>query len=104
MNMFKALFAALLFAIAATGFAADAPKVIDINQADAAALIELQGVGPAKAQAIVAYREANGPFATVEDLAKVQGIGLRTVEINRDRMTVGGAAPAAAGTGNSGGH
>lgn len=87
MIMLKTLFAALLFAFASLAFAGD---VVDLNRADAATLEQLQGVGPAKAEAIVAYREANGPFATVEDLAKVQGIGLRTVELNRDQMTVGG--------------
>lgn len=98
MNLFKTLFATVLLAFAAFSFAGD---VVDINSADAQTLEQLQGVGPAKALAIVAYREANGPFATIEDLAKVQGIGLRTVEINRDSMSVG-AAPLAArpGPGN----
>jgi competence protein ComEA len=98
MNLFKTLIATVLLAFAVSGFAAD---VVDINSADAQTLEQLQGVGPAKAQAIVAYREANGPFATLEDLAKVQGIGLRTVEINREAMSVGGAPLAAKpGSGN----
>ena len=69
---------------------ADEPQqIVDINSADAATLAQqLNGVGAAKAAAIVAYREANGPFAQVEDLEEVKGIGSATVETNRDRMRV----------------
>ena len=50
---------------------------------------------PAKAQAIVEYRKANGAFKSAEELAMVKGIGLKTVEKNRDRIEVGrSAAPA----------
>ena len=66
------------------GFAAG----VNINSADVAALQQLSGVGPAKARAIVDYRDANGPFASVDDLASVSGIGPRTVEINRSVLTV----------------
>jgi competence protein ComEA len=93
MHLFKALLATLLLAIAGLAVANDP---VDINTADAKTLETLNGIGPAKAAAIVAYREQNGPFATVEDLANVKGIGLRTVELNRDAMTVGGAAAAPA--------
>lgn len=48
---------------------------VNINTADAAALDALPGVGPALAQAIVAYREENGLFSAPEDLMKVRGIG-----------------------------
>lgn len=50
-------------------------QAIDINTADAATLEALPGVGPALAQRIVAYRMAHGPFATVQDLDQVSGIG-----------------------------
>jgi competence protein ComEA len=89
MNLLKTLIASVLFAFAAF---IHAGEPVDINAADATTLEQLKGVGPAKALAIVAYRDANGPFVTLEDLAKVQGIGLRTVEINRELMTVGGDA------------
>jgi competence protein ComEA len=63
---------------------------IDINTADVKTLAEaLKGVGPAKAEAIVAYREKHGPFKSVEGLVLVQGIGEKTLEINRDNVTVG---------------
>ncbi len=53
---------------------------IDINTADASALTSFNGVGPATAKKIVAYREANGPFASCDDLTKVKGIGAKTLE------------------------
>ena len=88
------LFAAalsLLFAVQA--FAAEK---VNINTADAAALDRvLIGVGPAKAAAIIEYRKANGPFKSAEELAMVKGIGLSTIEQNRDRIELRtGAAPA----------
>jgi competence protein ComEA len=63
---------------------------IDINTADAQTLAQsIQGVGQAKAEAIVTYRKKNGHFTSIEDLAKVKGIGLRTVNKNRDRLMIG---------------
>ncbi len=74
-------------------FAAFAAGPVNINTADASALASgLNGIGPSKAQAIVAYREANGPFQSADQLASVKGIGLATVEKNRDRIEVGAAA------------
>jgi len=49
--------------------------LIDLNRAQADQLVELQGIGPVLAQRIVAYRDENGRFATVEDLLDVPGIG-----------------------------
>lgn len=51
-----------------------ASPMIDINRADSALLEKLPGIGPATAQAIIAYRSKNGPFQRVEDLMKVAGI------------------------------
>jgi len=62
---------------------------VDINKADVETLSsELTGVGGKKAQAIVDYRKANGRFMSVDDLTKVKGISLKTIEKNRDRMIV----------------
>ncbi|MDH5632991.1 MAG: helix-hairpin-helix domain-containing protein [Gammaproteobacteria bacterium] len=62
---------------------------VNINTADAATIAaELNGVGLKKAEAIVAYRAKNGAFKTAEDLAKVKGIGLKTVSKNRDNIVV----------------
>lgn len=60
---------------------------VNINQADESSLAAaLVGVGPAKAKAIVAYRQQNGAFKRVEDLVLVKGIGPATLEKNRDRL------------------
>jgi competence protein ComEA len=62
---------------------------VDLNTADAATLArELKGIGPARAEAIVAWREANGPFRSPDDLVLVQGIGERVLEDNRAALTV----------------
>jgi competence protein ComEA len=63
---------------------------VDINTADATTLASaMNGVGEKKAATIVAYRDAHGPFARVEDLSNVKGIGLSTIEKNRQNLAVG---------------
>ena len=62
---------------------------IDINTADANTLAtSLTGIGAAKAEAIVAYREANGPFKNLEELVNVKGVGEKTVEKNRSILVI----------------
>lgn len=62
---------------------------VDINTADAETIsTELNGVGLAKAKAIVEYRKKHGPFKSAEDLSLVKGIGDRTVELNRTNIRV----------------
>ncbi len=62
---------------------------VDINNADASTLASaITGVGESKAIAIVEYRDANGPFASVEDLSNVKGIGMKTVEKSRGNLMV----------------
>lgn len=62
---------------------------INLNDADSATLQkELSGVGEAKAKAIVAYRETNGPFASVDELLEVKGIGKAILDRNRDKLEV----------------
>ena len=62
---------------------------VDINTADAVTLaMEIKGVGESLAAAIVADREQNGPYASVEDLTRVRGIGDKTVESNRENLKV----------------
>lgn len=64
---------------------------VDINTADAQTLsAELNGIGLAKAKAIVEYREKYGPFQSADDLSLVKGIGERTVEENRANIKVSG--------------
>ncbi|BDM24237.1 MULTISPECIES: ComEA family DNA-binding protein [Pseudomonas] len=65
------------------------PALLNLNQADAATLQkELNGIGKAKAEAIVAYREANGAFASVDELLEIKGIGNALLERNRDKLSV----------------
>jgi competence protein ComEA len=87
---FKTLLASLVLSLA-LALPAFAAEQVDINSADAQTLAEgLNGVGMSKAEAIVAYRDEHGPFASAEDLALVKGIGEKTVEKNRDNIVVGG--------------
>ena len=57
---------------------------VNINSADAETLAaKLKGVGLSRAQEIIRYREAFGPFASVDELVEVKGVGPSTVEKNR---------------------
>lgn len=63
---------------------------VDVNTASAEQLSEsLQGVGPQKAAAIVAYREQHGPFRSLDDLTKVKGIGASLLEKNKGQISFG---------------
>lgn len=98
MNFFSKTLAALLLAIAFAG-TAQANERININTADAATLDRvMDGVGPAKAAAIVEHRRVHGPFRSIDQLVNVKGIGPATLELNRARIMVGGAPAAAPGT------
>jgi competence protein ComEA len=66
---------------------------VNINTADASALAKaLNGIGPAKAKAIVTYREKNGPFKTVDQLAMVEGISQKVIDKNRADIRLGDKA------------
>lgn len=100
------VFAAVAFS--STSFAADTPakpavvapaaaakpasvapqEAVNINTADAQALTKLKGIGPKKAEAIVAFRKTNGAFKSVDQLADVKGIGAKTVEANRKNIRI----------------
>lgn len=76
-------------AIAGPVFAFAGP--VNVNTADAETIsAELEGVGLSKANAIVEYRQANGPFKSAQDLQAVKGIGTRTIEINRENIVLQG--------------
>jgi competence protein ComEA len=65
---------------------------VDINTADASTLArELNGVGPARAQAIVAYRNEHGPFKSVDDLRLVKNMPQKVIDNNRELLRVDGA-------------
>lgn len=102
MNLLTTLFSSLILSLVLAGSAlagnAVAGETVNINTADAATMDRvLVNVGPTKAQAIVDHRKANGAFRSPEQLALVKGIGLKTVEKNRDRIVIGSVRPAANG-------
>jgi competence protein ComEA len=64
------------------------PQKIDLNRAEVWLLDALPGIGQGRAQAIVDYRNQNGPFHRIEDLLNIQGIGESTLDEMRDFITV----------------
>jgi competence protein ComEA len=87
---------ALAFLASVSGVAAE-QTLVDLNTASVAQLNELNGIGDAKANAIVQYREKNGPFQSVDDLRNVSGIGDKLLARLRPQLTVGNQANAPAG-------
>jgi competence protein ComEA len=86
----KTLFAGLCLAFSAAALAVDdVDGPVNINTADAATLAAaLNGVGEARAEAIVRYRQEHGDFIDIYELANVKGIGERTVERNAERIVL----------------
>ena len=85
MKKIKSFLFIVLFSFSSLLFAAQ----VNINTADADTLSsELSGVGQSKAEAIVAYREQHGPYKQLEDLTKVKGIGIATIEKNKTKITL----------------
>ena len=86
--MFKLTFSKLSTFVAALAFCVNAwAGSVNINTADAQALADnIVGVGPKIAAKIVEEREKNGPFASIEELLRVKGIGPKTLEKNRDSL------------------
>ena len=97
-----ALTLALTFALPGSVLAA---TPVNINKANAATLAKsLDGIGQGKAEAIVAWRDAHGPFKKADELGRVKGIGKATIERNRSAILLAdntadtAAAPTAAAT------
>ncbi len=62
---------------------------VNVNTASAEEIAEgLKGVGEVKAEAIIKYRNANGKFMHIDELVNVKGIGIRTVDLNREVITL----------------
>ena len=75
-------------ASATAGVGTDSSGPVNINSATLEELDELPGVGPSTAQAIIDEREANGPFASAEDIMRVSGIGEKKFEKMKDAICV----------------
>jgi competence protein ComEA len=87
MKLIRSFIFCLIIGSSALAFAG---TQVDVNSADARALAQaLDGIGLTKAEAIVAYRAAHGPFQTLGDLAKVDGIGPHIIEKNRESIVFG---------------
>ena len=90
MSAWKILAAAAVLGLSSLTFAADPAEPVDINTASAETLAEaIRGVGIKRARAIVSYREEHGAFSSVDELTQVRGIGEKTVEKSRERLTAG---------------
>jgi len=88
----KRLFLALALALCSGA----ALAAINLNTATKDELVALPGIGPAKAQAILDYRSAHGPFKAVEEVKDVKGIGAKRFEKIKSELTVAGTSAKAA--------
>jgi len=79
------LLAGLLFSLSAWA-------AVDLNSATLSELDAVKGIGPVKAKAIIEHRQKNGPFKSVDDLAKVKGFGKASVDKLRNDLTAGETA------------
>ena len=80
------LVVAVLMTLISVSLAQEAEK-ININKASAVTLRQLKRIGPKLSERIVEYREKHGPFERPEDIMQVRGIGPKTFELNKDRIT-----------------
>ncbi|WP_297766433.1 helix-hairpin-helix domain-containing protein [uncultured Alcanivorax sp.] len=99
MKALKAVVMSLLLALSLPALAVEVDAVkdaantqvenrIDLNTADVTQLQELKGVGPKTAQAIVQWRDSQGPFTNVDQLLAIKGIGEKTLAKMRDSLVV----------------
>ena len=83
------------FVLAAEKASSDQPQdvatiqqSININTANLDTLTQLKGIGAKKAEAIIAWREANGGFKSIDQLLEIKGIGESTLEANREKIQI----------------
>lgn len=85
MKLFHTLFLTLALLFSVSAFA----EKVNINTASAEQIATtMTGIGDSKAKAIVQYRKSNGKFKSIQDLENVDGIGMKTVEKNKDNITL----------------
>jgi competence protein ComEA len=78
---------AMVMVFCAPSWAGESGKV-NLNKATVEELTQLKGIGTKYAERIVEFREKNGPFKKPEDILQIQGIGQKTLDKNKDRITV----------------
>lgn len=90
MKLFHTLLFTLFLLFSSSTMAAQAvAEKININTANAEQIASaMTGIGDSKAKAIVEYRKSHGEFKSIQDLENVDGIGLKTVEKNKDKITL----------------
>ncbi len=87
LRLLPALCLALLLSCS-NALAADTTQRLNINTANATEIADhLDGIGMAKAQAIIDYRDTHGPFRDLQSLGEVKGVGNKTLEKNADRLS-----------------
>jgi competence protein ComEA len=77
----------LFVVLVSVPFVLAAAQTININTADKETLMAVKGVGEKRAEAIIAFRQQNGPFKSVDDLLLVKGVGQSIVDDNRDTLS-----------------
>jgi competence protein ComEA len=91
MRFFSAILVSSALALSAFAPCAAWGGPVDINTADASTLArELKGIGPSRAQAIVAYRTEHGPFKSVDDLRLVKNMPQKVIDNNRELLRLDG--------------
>ncbi len=90
MKLFHTLLLTLILLFSSSAMSAqDAAEKININTANAEQIAStMTGIGDSKAQAIVEYRSTHGNFKSLQELENVAGIGTKTVEKNKDKITL----------------
>jgi competence protein ComEA len=88
----------LIIALAALLFCGTSIAAVNLNTATKDELVALPGIGPAKAQAIVDYRNQHGPFRSIDELRKVKGIGEKLFISIKPELSIGAPSRGTAGT------
>ena len=90
MKLFHTLFLTLILLFSTSVMSAQSSiEKININTANAEQIATtMSGIGDNKAKAIVEYRNSHGKFKSLDDLENVDGVGLKTVEKNKDKITL----------------
>lgn len=96
MKILLTLIATLFLGLISVNGAVWAAEPVNVNTATAEEIAaNLKGIGPSKAKLIVAYREANGSFQHVDELVNVKGIGIKTIDQNRELILLGNESASA---------